>query len=77
MLPRHLVALSFSLVFESLAYAAESQSFLSGAAVRKDQVQNVLEHEPVKEAACEKHVCIVVPLCYMAVIDMTGSLQAP
>ena len=50
---------------------------MSGAAVRKDQVQNVLEHEPVKEAACEKHVCIVVPLCYMAVIDMTGSLQAP
>lgn len=77
MLPRHLVALSFSLIFESLAYAAQSQSFLSESAVRKGQVQNVLEHEPVKEAACEKHVCVVVPLQYTVVIDMFGSLQDP
>ncbi|EPS97748.1 hypothetical protein FOMPIDRAFT_1024914 [Fomitopsis schrenkii] len=54
MLPRHLVALSLSLIFDCLAYAAQSQSFLSEAAVRKDQVQNVLQHKPVKEAACEK-----------------------
>lgn len=78
MLPRHLVALSFSLIFESLAYAAQPQSFLSEAAVRKDQVQNVLEHEPVKEAVCEKHVSNVAPFavrCLLIRLKLTGPIE--
>jgi len=55
MLPRHLLALSLSLIFESLAYASKPSSFLSEPLVRKEQVQNVLEHEPVTEAVCERH----------------------
>lgn len=37
-----------------IAYA--QQSFLSDALVRKDQVQNVLEHQPAKEPSCQNAV---------------------
>lgn len=41
------------------AYAKES--FLSDNLVRKDQVQNVLEHQPVKQAGCRHIVSLTVP----------------
>ncbi|KAH9935323.1 endoplasmic oxidoreductin [Fomitopsis serialis] len=71
MLPRHLLALSFSLIFESLAYAYTPSSFLSESPVRKQQVQNVLEHEPVTEAVCERHLTgpIETTLCDYETIE--------
>lgn len=35
-------------------------SFLSDTLVRKDQVQNVLEHEPVQQTTCENTVSAII-----------------
>ncbi|KII92731.1 hypothetical protein PLICRDRAFT_172784 [Plicaturopsis crispa FD-325 SS-3] len=53
MLPRHLWAILFALLEPHIAYAA-SDSFLADTLVRKDQVQNVLEHQPATHATCKQ-----------------------
>ncbi|KAL4252812.1 EROs family protein [Abortiporus biennis] len=64
MFPRQIYAILFAFLLQPSALLAEdhgsgsqsqSKSFLSDNLVRKDQVQNVLEHKPAtKEAACKQ-----------------------
>ena len=60
MLPRHLYALVFSFLLQSSAYAASEQSVLSGGLSqglgKKEQVQDVLDRQPVKQPSCEQFV---------------------
>lgn len=58
--------------------AKEPQSFLSDTLVRKDQVQNVLEHQPAKEPHCQqvvRQLCVDVRVWHLAdgsVISLQG-----
>ncbi|KAH9949541.1 endoplasmic oxidoreductin [Amylocystis lapponica] len=60
MFPRHLYALLLGFLLDPLAHprtsarVALSQSLLSDPVVRHEQVQNLLEHKPVKEPACKQ-----------------------
>lgn len=62
MVPRHLLALTLALVLDPYTrpwtYATTTQPglFLADTTLRRDQVQDVLEHTPVKEPACQQFV---------------------
>jgi ERO1-like protein beta len=49
---RQLCGLILALLFQIESTTFASNSFLSETLVRKDQVQNVLEHTPAKDPAC-------------------------
>lgn len=57
MLPRHLLALVFGLLLQSGAEASDPQSPFSGLTPglgKKEQVQDVLDHKPVRKTSCEQ-----------------------
>ncbi|OBZ68243.1 Endoplasmic reticulum oxidoreductin-1 [Grifola frondosa] len=55
MLLHHLYALFLPILLESLVTrASQPQSFLTDSLLRTNQVQNVLEHQPVKEPSCKQ-----------------------
>ncbi|TCD64625.1 hypothetical protein EIP91_003859 [Steccherinum ochraceum] len=56
MLPRQIYAIVVAFLLQSAAPTAASsdKSFLDDSLVRRDQVQNVLEHQPAKEPACHR-----------------------
>ncbi|KAI0930261.1 hypothetical protein AcV5_007022 [Taiwanofungus camphoratus] len=77
MLPRHLYALLLGFLLDPLTNAqtyvraSQSQSFLSNTLVRTEQVQNVLEHQPVKKPACRQRLTgpIETTLCDYETIE--------
>ena len=58
MLPRQIYAIvaAFLLQPGTFVTASADESFLADTLVRKDQVQNVLEHQPVKKPVCQQIV---------------------
>lgn len=49
--------LAWTILFNSFGWSAHAQdSFLSDTLVRKGQVKNVLEHQPVKNTSCHNAV---------------------
>lgn len=54
--PRACLALTFAIAISTYVHAS---SFLGDALVRKHQVQDVLEHMPVRaEPLCQRQVCL-------------------
>lgn len=72
MLPRHLLTLVVGFLLQDWVLADSQQSLLTGDLTaghgKKEQVQDVLEHEPVKYPACEQFVSIhlIVPSCVIS-----------
>ena len=64
------LALAFAVAFSTYARAS---SFLGDAPVRKHQVQDVLEHQPVRgEPLCQRQVC---PLRFMCSPQIYHSIR--
>jgi len=89
MLPHYLYALFLGFLVDPLAcsrayvQASQSPSFLQETLVRKEPVQNVLEHQPAKEPVCEQYLTgpIETTLCDYETIesvndDLFGQLHA-
>ncbi|KAH8107879.1 endoplasmic oxidoreductin [Cristinia sonorae] len=53
MLPQQIYAILAAFLLQSPLVTADS-SFLANTVLRKDQVQNVLEHQPVKQPVCKQ-----------------------
>lgn len=72
MLPRHLLTLVVGFLLQDWVLADSQQSLLTGDPTaghgKKGQVQDVLEHEPVKHPACEQFVSVhlIVPSCVIS-----------